>query len=139
MFSTKVDVRYCDTDKMGIVYHARYFYWFEVARDAFIKAFGISYFELEKIGIMMPVVDCSSRFRKGAQYGDTVTVYIEIKKLGVAKCEFLYRVVREADGILLAEGTTKHGFVGNDFKPINLKKKYPKVYNIFENMRGGVE
>lgn len=136
MFETKVEVRYGETDKMGVVYHARYFPWFEIAREKFIESYGMRYADLEHRGVMMPLVDCYCKFIKGAMYGDTVTIGIEPKKIGVAKCEFSYTVTRESDGELLAVGSTKHGFVDFDFKPVNIKKRYPDIYSVFEKMRG---
>ncbi len=139
MFKVKIDVRYSETDKMGIVYHSRYFPWFEVARDNYCKFYGLNYVDMEGMGMMMPLADCYCRFHKGATYGDTVYVYVKLKKLGAASCEFIYKVVREADGILLAEGSTKHGFVDMDFKPVNIKKKYSEIYNVFSQMESEEE
>ena len=94
---------------------------------------------MEKMGIMMPLADCYCKFVKGATYGDTVLVYASIRKLGVASCQFSYIVKREADDTLLAEGYTKHGFVDMDFKPINMKKKYREIYDIFSQMESEEE
>ena len=136
MFGTKIEVRYGETDKMGVVYHSRYFPWFEVAREKLLEGYGIRYADLEKDGIMLPLVDCYCKFKKGAKYGDTVVVNAVLEKLGVASCKFVYSVVREADGVLLAEGYTSHGFVDSDFVPVNVKKVYPNIYNILEKVRG---
>ena len=139
MFCVKIDVRYSETDKMGIVYHSRYFPWFEVARDNLCKSFGLNYVDMEKMGIMMPLTDCYCKFVKGATYGDTVLVYAKLNKLGVASCQFSYTVVREADNTILAEGNTKHGFVDMNFKPVNLKKKHRDIYDIFIQMESEEE
>lgn len=48
---THLTVRYAETDMMGIVHHSRYYPWFEVARTDFIKKIGMSYTEMEKMGI----------------------------------------------------------------------------------------
>lgn len=139
MFCVKIDVRYSETDKMGIVYHSRYFPWFEVARDNLCRSYGLNYADLEKMGVMMPLADCYCKFLKGATYGDTVLVYAKLEKLGVASCQFSYTVKREEDGELLATGTTKHGFVGNDFKPVNLKKLHKHIYDTFCKMESEEE
>ena len=138
MFKTKIDVRYGETDKMGIVYHSRYFDWFEVARSEYLKSFNMTYSEVENAGVLMPVVDCFCRFKSSAVYGDTVTVETEATYLGVAKCRFDYKVYN-GENRLLAEGYTVSGFVGIDFKPLNLKKKFPQIYEIFEKMRGDIQ
>lgn len=136
MFSTKIEVRYGETDRMGVVYHSRYFPWFEIAREKLMESYGIKYADLEKQGVMLPLVDCYCKFKKGAKYGDTVIVSAKIEKLGAATCRFVYSAVREGDNTLLAEGYTSHGFVNNDFVPVNMKKAYPEVYAILEKVRG---
>lgn len=139
MVDVNIEVRYGETDKMGVVYHSRYFPWFEIAREKLLEESGMRYAELEKEGIMLPLVDCYCRFRRGAKYGDTVTVTAELVKLGAATCKFSYTVKRFEDGELLAEGYTSHGFVDDDFVPVNVKKAFPKLYQILENIRSDAQ
>lgn len=134
MFETKIEVRYSETDKMGIVYHSRYFPWFEIARAERLKSYGIEYSELEKRGLMMPITECNCKYRKGAVYGDVVTVKVRFESLTVARAKDSYEVY--SNGCLLAEGYTVQAFVDDAFKPLNLKKSFPDIYSIFEAMRG---
>lgn len=136
MYRTKIDVRYSETDKMGIVYHANYFPWFEVARSRFAAENGVNYAETEKRGLMMPLADCYCKFIKSAVYGDSVYVDTEISYLGVAKCRFDFNVYRVSDGVLLAKGYTTHAFTGENLKPLNVKKRYPDIYDKLVKMRG---
>ena len=50
VFETKVDVRYAETDQMGVVYHANYLIWFELGRSALLETMGLDYVQLEKEG-----------------------------------------------------------------------------------------
>lgn len=127
MFRTKITVRYSETDRMDVVHHSRYFPWYEVGRTEFFKSTGMSYREVEERGVLLPLLDCYSKFIKGAKYQDDVWIEVKLESLGVAKCKFLYNVVRD-DDVLLATGYTTHGFTDKNFKPINLKKKYPDIY-----------
>ncbi len=136
MFRTKIDVRYSETDRMGVVHHSRYFPWFEVGRTEFFKQSGMSYDEIEKKGVLLPLVDCYSKFIQGAQYGDSVFIEVSLETLGVAKCKFSYRVIRAEDEVLLATGYTTHGFTTPDFKPLNIKKAFPQIYQVMEGLRG---
>lgn len=136
MFRTKISVRYAETDRMGIVHHSRYFPWFEVGRTEFFKASGMTYDQVEREGVWLPLVDCYAKFIEGAKYGDDVWIEVQLAKLGVAKCIFQYRVVRDADQALLATGYTTHGFTMPALKPLNLKKEYPHIYKIMEQLRG---
>ena len=136
MFRTKIQVRYCETDRMGVVHHSRYFPWFEVGRTEFFKSSGMSYDQVEAQGILLPLVDCYCKFIQGAVYGDDVWIEVSLAELGVAKCKFSYRVVRTSDETLLATGSTTHGFTTPAFKPLNLKKNYPEIYQLLDTLRG---
>ncbi len=119
---------------MGVVHHSRYFPWFEVGRTEFFKTSGMSYREVEERGVLLPLLDCYSKFIKGAKYQDDIWIEVSLKKLGVAKCKFEYKVIRCANDVLLAEGYTTHGFTDSDFRPMNLKKKHPEIYDILEKL-----
>ncbi len=136
MFRTKIQVRYCETDRMGVVHHSRYFPWFEVGRTEFFKSSGMSYDQVEQQGVLLPLVDCYCKFIQGAVYGDEVWIEVTLAELGVAKCKFSYRVLRGSDETLLATGTTTHGFTSPEFKPLNLKKTYPEIYRLLDELRG---
>ncbi len=136
MFRTKIQVRYCETDRMGVVHHSRYFPWFEVGRTEFFKSSGMSYDQVETQGILLPLVDCYCKFLQGAVYGDEVWIEVSLAELGVAKCKFSYRIIRVSDEALLATGSTTHGFTTPEFKPLNLKKSYPEIYHLLEELRG---
>lgn len=135
MFRTKFAVRYSETDQMGVVHHSRYFPWFEAARTDFFKSSGYSYAQVEKDGVLLPLVDCYCKFLTGAQYGDDVIIEIALIKVGVAKCVFEYRVLRGGDEQLLATGYTTHGFTDREFRPLNLKKVNPSVYQRLLQMK----
>lgn len=59
---TKVTVRYAETDRMGIVHHSNYPIWYEIARNDYIKMFGISYTDMENAGVMTPLLNLSCHF-----------------------------------------------------------------------------
>lgn len=132
MHKTSVEVRYGETDKMGIVYHANYFNWFDVARNKWSKDNDVEYFGLEKQGIMMPLIQCDCKFIKSAVFGDMVVVETSLTQLSIVRCRFDYKVFRESDKELLATGFTVHAFTDVKQKPLNLKKRYPKVFRTFE-------
>ncbi|MEG2380910.1 MAG: thioesterase family protein [Oscillospiraceae bacterium] len=136
MFRTKITVRYSETDRMDVVHHSRYFPWFEVGRTEFFKDSGMSYAEVEKAGVLLPLVDCYCKFIIGAKYPDDIWIEVSLTKLGVAKCTFEYNVIRCIDDVLLAKGYTTHGFTTTDFSPVNIKKNYPEIYKNLLVLRG---
>lgn len=125
---TFLTVRYAETDMMGIVHHSRYYPWFEQARTDFIKKTGITYSEMEKQGIMLPLTETGAKYHYGLRYEDEVVATCRLVKLTVARCEFHYEVLKLPERKLMAEGRTVHGFVSSDFAPINLKKRYPELW-----------
>ena len=77
-FETKITVRYAETDQMGVAHHSVYAVWYEVARTEFAKKYIIPYSEAEKIGIMMPVAELTSKYYKSAFYEDELTQKLKI-------------------------------------------------------------
>ncbi|MFZ5351753.1 MAG: acyl-CoA thioesterase [Bacillota bacterium] len=131
---SKIRVRYAETDQMGVVYHANYYIWFEVARADFLRKFGMTYKDMEKQGVVMPVIETSCRYKLPAMYDDMLTVKAVIKELGLARMVFHYRVTRDEDGQLLAEGETHHAFTNSEKKPVNMKKVKPELYELFKRI-----
>lgn len=99
-----IRVRYAETDQMGVVYHGNYAQYFEIGRVEWLRDQGISYKELEKNGVMLPVVSLSMNYKKPAYYDDELTVTTSLKYLGGAKIEFEYEITNEKGDLL----TTAH-------------------------------
>ena len=70
----QIRVRYADTDQMKVVYHGKYFEYFEVGRAALIRSLGLPYSELETRGILLPVIEAFAKFRKPARYDDVLSI-----------------------------------------------------------------
>ena len=136
---TYLTVRYAETDMMGIVHHSRYYPWFEVARTDFIKKSGISYTEMEKMGVMLPLTETGAKYLYGLKYEDEVMITCRLMKLSVARCEFNYEVYKLPEMKLMSTGKTCHGFVGSDFTPINLKKTHPDLWEKLLNLQYEVQ
>ena len=98
---TKVRVRYAETDQMGVVYHSNYFPYFEVARVESFRQLGVSYAEIEKMGVIMPVVDVHARYLRPALYDDLLTIKTSLKELPLHhKIEFHHEVFNEKEELL---------------------------------------
>ena len=126
---TELTVRYAETDCMGVVHHAVYPVWYEIARTDYIKSVGMSYSDMEKNGVMLPVTGISCRYRLPARYDDTLLITAKVTRLTPARIEFGYTVTRKGGEDILAEGTSSHGFVDSTtFRPINFAKTMPELY-----------
>jgi len=110
-------VRYGDTDQMGFAYYANYLRWFEIGRAEMLRDLGMSYRAVEEAGIQLPVLEAQVRYLEPARYDDAVAIETGIAEVRRASVRFGYRVVREADGRLLAWGHTEHCFLGRDGRP----------------------
>lgn len=126
---TDITVRYAETDMMGIVHHSVYPVWYEAARTDFIKCFGMTYSEMERSGILLPVVEVTSKYIGSARYEDELDVTAQVKRLTPARIEFYYEVYRKGEEKPLNTGTTTHAWVDEKFSVINMKKKHPELFN----------
>jgi acyl-CoA thioester hydrolase len=115
-----IRVRYAETDKMGVVYHANYFIWFEVGRCELLRAVGKSYRDLEAEGIRLPVIEAHCEYKSPALYDDELVVKTRGKLLSSARVEFMYEISRPADGILNAVGRTVHVSLDANGRPCRL-------------------
>ena len=104
MFSTntQVRVRYAETDQMGVVYHGHYFQYFESARAESIRRLGLTYADMEKMGVIMPVIEVQCRYIRPALYDELLTIKVILKELPVRhKIEFHHEVFNEKDELLV--------------------------------------
>jgi acyl-CoA thioester hydrolase len=106
---TEIEVRYAETDQMGVVHHANYVVWFELARTRLCALSGFHYAEIEKMGYLLMVTGVEARYRKPARYGDTVRVVAWGERLASRGLRFAYEVRRGEE--LLATGATDHIWV----------------------------
>ncbi|HEY3026263.1 MAG TPA: thioesterase family protein [Pyrinomonadaceae bacterium] len=106
---TLVRVRYSETDKMGVVYHANYLIWFEIGRTEFCRARGFSYRAMEEDNnAFLVVAESYCRYKAPAYYDDELLIRTHITELRKRSLRFGYEVVRAADGHIIAEGETGH-------------------------------
>ena len=102
-------VRYAETDKMGVVYHANYLIWFEIGRTEFCRARGFSYRDLEEDeNAFLVVAESYCRYKAPAYYDDELIVRTHITELRRRSLRFGYELVRVSDGVIIAEGETGH-------------------------------
>lgn len=126
---SKIVVRYAETDQMGIVHHSVYPVWYEVARTEFIQQVGMTYTQMEQAGIMLPLMELTSRYLLPARYEDELTIQVGITKLTHVKIEFTYEVFNR-EGILINRGTTLHAWTNLQLRPISMKKQFPEIYRL---------
>jgi len=109
-FETTTRVRYAETDQMGFVYYGNYAIYYEIARVESLRALGLTYKKLEEDGIMMPVVENTSKYIYPAKYDDLIRIKLYIKDLPDKRITFQYELFNEV-GKLLNLGETRLAFL----------------------------
>lgn len=117
VFDHQLRVRYAETDQMGYVYYGNYAAFYEIARTEMLRSTGISYKELEEMGIMLPVIEMKTKYLKPGKYDDLITIRVTIRKKPAVRIIFEYELFNES-GELLNQGETTLVFV-------NMKKNKP--------------
>lgn len=131
---TTLRVRYKETDQMGVVHHTNYLVWFELGRTELIRRQGYSYSELEKRGLLLPVVDLNVRYHAPARYEELVTVRTKIQEFTGAKIVFGYEIVNQENEMRLVTGTTTHLWVNKEMKLVNIKRFLPELYQVLNDI-----
>jgi acyl-CoA thioester hydrolase len=142
-------VRYQETDQMGVVYHTNYLNWFEIGRTEWIRAMGITYKELERRGLLLPLTDAEIKFSLPARYDDQVTIYTKMSEYSNVRVKFCSEIRRhtepsqtnekskwvtvpEPSGELLVSGITRHVWVNRAWKAVRIDKEAPDLYQIIK-------
>ncbi len=129
---TILTVRYAETDRMGIVHHSVYPVWFEAGRTDLIKLAGVRYSDLEKRGILLPLLSMKVIYKNYADYEDTITVTTSVKSLSYTRIVFEYKINKNKVPDIIASGETEHAFTDAGLRPFNLRKRNPDIYGVFE-------
>jgi len=98
---TKILTRYGETDRMGVIFHANYIIYYEIARTEMLKDLGdYSYKAMEEDGIMMPVVEIRSNYVKPAYYDEELTVRTTLEEMPRSKITFRYEVFNQRNELI---------------------------------------
>lgn len=120
--STKIRVRYADTDQMGYMYYGNYATFYEVGRVEMLRSLGLTYKSMEESGIIMPVIDLKCKYIKPALYDEEITVKVFIDKMPSLRIHFRYELYNESDE-LINMGETTLVFIDQEMKKACLPSK----------------
>jgi acyl-CoA thioester hydrolase len=123
-----VRVRYAETDKMGVVYYANYFVWFEIGRTDLLRTLGWSYREMELAGVSLPVIEAHCDYHRPARYDEELEVRTEGRMLSPVRMEFSYQIVRRDGEQLAASGRTVHAALNPHGKPCRLPARVREAF-----------
>ena len=124
-------INYYETDQMGIVHHSNYIRFFEETRVSFMDQVGYPYERLEREEIISPVLNVSCRYVHPLRFGDTARIAVRLTSVTKVKCAFSYEITDASSGEIRAKGSSEHGFITREGKPVILPKEKPEFFRAF--------
>ena len=131
--STKIRVRYGETDQMGYMYYGNYAQYYEVGRVEMLRSLGMSYSSMEADGIMMPVLELKCKYIKPALYDQEITVKTIIKTLPGIRIFFEYELYNEKEELINLGATTLVFVDMKKNKPTNPPENFIEKLSVFFN------
>ncbi len=132
MISKKaIEVRYSETDQMGVVYHANYLIWFELGRTQFLSDLGFSYQELENRNLIFPVRNIFITYLSSCRYGENIVVETSVKEFNSIKTVY-HHIIKNDNGEIKAKGESVVVCVNREnFKITKLERHAKDVYDAY--------
>ena len=121
-YKTEVEVRYQETDAMGVVHHSVYPIWFELARITCLRDEGFPYEVLEERGEQIPVIGLEVSYLRSVKFGQFVQIQFNIQQDSPSKFSFHYEV--SESGQKVAQGVTRHVFMNPKGRPMRPPKDF---------------
>lgn len=115
-----VRVNYSEVDQMGVVYHANYAVWLDMARTEHLRRTGMSYRDMEALGFRLVVGELALRYLRPARYDDELRIRCWVRDLASRRVVFGYAVEHAGSGELLATATTAMFVLDASFRPSKL-------------------
>jgi acyl-CoA thioester hydrolase len=130
-----VQVRYAETDQMGVVYHANYLVWMELGRTKLIEDLGFNYAEIEKNGILSPVVDLNISYKTPVRYGEKALVKTWVEDYDGIRITYAYEIYNEENHLAIS-GQSQHVCVKKEsFRPISIRRMFPEWHEAYEKAK----
>ncbi|GHT01318.1 4-hydroxybenzoyl-CoA thioesterase [Bacteroidia bacterium] len=114
--STEIKIRFSEVDSMGIVWHGSYALYFEDAREAFGKKYGLAYLDIFGNDYYAPLVDLKFSYKRPLIYGKTARVEVSYRYTEAAKIVFDYEIFDTADNSLVATGSSTQVFLDKNYQ-----------------------
>jgi len=126
-----IQLRYADSDQMGVIYHANYFSFYEQGRTKYLRDLGFKYSDIEKNGIIFPIREVSGKYIKAITYGEEIYVLTKVHSLTKIKTTYFHEIFN-SEGELKASGYTTVVCVDKEtFKIIKMNERLPEIYDAY--------
>lgn len=131
MHTIQIPVRYQETDMMGIVYHANYLVYLEIARTELLRELGVEYKDMEQAGFVSPVTNVSVDYKKSVTFGDTVHVRVWVDSYSKIRTVYGYELTDQDEHLVGSAKTTHVVVKQGDFKPVRLDREFPEWHDMY--------
>ena len=124
------EVKYYETDKMGVTHHSNYIRFMEEARIDWMDQLGYGFDRMEAEGIVSPVVSATCNYKKTTTFKDVIEIAVRVKQLSEVKLVIAYTMRVEGKIVCTAEST--HCFFDGG-RPAVIKERFPSLYEAMIN------
>lgn len=125
---TRIRVRYAETDKMGVVYHANYYIWFEIGRTEYCRGRGFAYRDMEiQDDAFLVVAESYCRYKSSAFYDDELIIRTRVTELRKRSLRFGYEILRAETDEVIAEGETMHVITDSQGRVRSFPERYKEM------------
>ena len=125
----KARVRYGETAQMGVVYHANYLSFFEIARTELIRLRGVAYSSLEEGGLRLMVTEAAMQYHSPGRYDDVLAITARLSESGPARVRFDYEVRRDGEDEVLVTGHTVLASIAEDGRPCRMPTELREIFD----------
>jgi acyl-CoA thioester hydrolase len=135
--TSKLRVRFCETDLMGIVHHATYLVYFEAGRVEWLRRRGITYADWTARGVQVPVASAELQYRAPSRFDDVLAIETTLSKLRSVSLDYRYRILRGET--LVAEGFTRLACIDANHKLLRIPEEIKETLLRGETVSGADE
>ena len=134
-FIYRHQIKYYETDKMGLTHHSNYIRFMEEARVELLRSWGISWGGLENEGILSAVTAVDGRYKSTSGFDDILLIRVNLDSYSGIRMVFRYEMSKE-DGTKVFEGTSEHCFLSKEGRPLRLKSLRPDLHALLSEKAG---
>jgi len=122
---------YADTDRSQIVYHANHMRFFELGRASLMRDSGCSYREIEKSGLIYPIIEVGIKYYSPLYYDDVMWVHTHPAKLERVRIQFDYIITHADSNNIVCKGFTRHCAINSSGTPVAIDEKTLQIWKTF--------
>lgn len=130
----EIEPRYSETDQMGIIYHANYFSWFDIARTRYVEEVGFKVHELEDLGLLFVVLKGEIQYKRPAVFGRDVVIDTTCIKYTGVRVGYEFLVKDKETEELLVKGYTELGATTKELKVIPVGRIAPELDKAYKGL-----